>query len=87
MDTDRSYRRPLFDLVFDGDYDGEPPPIVQQPGAPLETLLAFYAPSRTPRFVLGRVNYRPPTDQLSARLAVASALMARGVHPRQSLPR
>jgi hypothetical protein len=86
MDTDRSYRRPLFDLVLDTP-SADDPPIAQQPGAPLETLLAFYAPSRTPRFVLGRVNYRPPTDQLSARLAVASALMARGVHPRQSLPR
>jgi hypothetical protein len=81
MDTDRSYRRPLFDLVLDTPSADDPLRYT------LETLLAFYAPSRTPRFVLGRVNYRPPTDQLSARLAVASALMARGVHPRQSLPR
>lgn len=58
-----------------------------QPSATLETLLAFYAPTRTPRFLLGRVNYRPPTDDLRARLKVQSALMNRGAHPRQSLPR
>lgn len=87
MDTDRRQRRSLFDLVFDGDYDGEPPPIVQQPGAPLDALLAFYAPVQTPRFLNGRLKYRPPTDELRARLATQTALANRGRHPSQSLPR
>jgi hypothetical protein len=57
-----------------------------QPSATLETLLAFHAPRRAQN-VSRRVNYRPPTDELRARLKVQQALASRGQHSRQSLPR